>query len=459
MRVADFDFDLAVVGAGSGGVRASRTAAGLGARVAVVERGALGGTCVNLGCIPKKLFSYAAHFHQEFRDARGFGWDVDEPRFDWPRLRDNKTREIERLNGIYDRLLQNAGVTLVRGSARLEDPHSLRVELNGGGEQRISARHILLAPGGRPWVPEFPGREHVLVSDDLFSLPELPRSAAVVGGGYIAVEFAGILNGLGVDTRLLYRGELFLRGFDHEVREILAEEMRAKGVTLSFNTRVEGINRREDGRLALSLDNGETQVVDAVFYATGRVPLLEPLGLEQVPLALTPRGHIAVDDDFQTSVPSVYAIGDVTGGLELTPVALAQAMAVARTLALGEPTRVDLENVPTAVFSQPNVASVGHTEESARTRFGEISVFTTRFRGLKHTLTDNTERSFMKLIVDQASDRVVGVHMVGPEAGEIVQGLAVAVKAGATKAVFDATVGIHPTAAEEFVTLRQPSRH
>lgn len=447
-----FQYDLLVIGAGSGGVRAARFAAQYGAKVAIAEDLYLGGTCVNVGCVPKKLMVYASLFQEAFRDAAGYGWRPGQPGFDWGALIANKDREIARLNEIYGRLLEQAGATIYYGHARLLDAHTAQI-----GDRTVSAANILIATGCWPWVPEFPGSEYTITSNELFHLQQLPRRLAIVGGGYIAVEFAGIFNALGVDTEIIYRGDLFLRGFDAEVRTHLADEMRKKGVKISFNSRVERIDKEGDG-LRVVLDSGDSFACDCVLYATGRRPRIENLGLETVGIALGEGGNIEVDAYFRTNVPNIYAIGDVIGGLELTPLALAQGMAVAKTLFRGEPTTVDTEFIPTAVFSQPSFASVGYSEEQARAHFGEIAVFVTRFTQLKHTIAGNAERTLMKLIVDKASDRVVGAHMVGPDAGEIMQGIAVAIRAGATKAVFDTTLGIHPTAAEEFVTLRTVTR-
>jgi glutathione reductase (NADPH) len=444
------DFDLFTIGAGSGGVRASRMAAMTGARVAVAEAGALGGTCVNVGCIPKKLFVYASHFADDFGDAAGFGWTVGERSLDWPRLLANKNREIERLNGVYARLLDGAGVTRFAGRATLVDANT--VEVAG---RRHRAANILVATGGWPSLPDVPGIEHAVTSNEMFHLPALPSRAVVVGGGYIAVEFAGILHGLGVAVTQLYRGPLFLRGFDDDVRRTLADEMRKRGVDLRFQARVARIERAGDERRVV-LEDGSVVVADAVLYATGRRPLTAGLGLERVGVETRPDGAIVVDAWSRTSVPSIWAIGDVTDRIQLTPVAIHEAMALVRTLFGGVPTKPDHEDVASAVFSQPPVATVGLTEAQARERHGEVVVYRSTFRPLKHTLTGRDEQTMMKLVVDRASDRVVGVHMVGADAAEIIQGLAVAVKMRATKADFDATIGIHPTAAEEFVTMRNP---
>lgn len=450
--MSEFDYDLFVIGAGSGGVRASRMAAGQGAKVAIAEERYLGGTCVNVGCVPKKLFVYASHYHEDFSDAAAYGWDVSVNNFDWPTLRDNKTREIERLNGIYNNLLINAGVELVEGRARIVDAHTVDVE-----GVRFNCKSILIATGGWPYMPDFPGREHAISSNEVFYLDELPKRALVVGGGYIAVEFAGIMHGLGVDVTQLYRGPMFLRGFDNEVREFLAEEMKKKGLKLQFNSNVAEIQKQSNGQLLVTLESGEQIVTDCVFYATGRRAMTADLGLENVGVELRDNGSIIVDDYYQTSEPSIYAIGDAKGGIELTPVALAEGMALVKTLFDGVPSKVNYDYVATAVFSQPNMASVGLTEEEAREQYSNIEVYRSTFRHMKHTLSGNSEQTFMKLLVDKPTDKVVGVHMIGADAGEIIQGIAIALKAGATKAIFDETIGIHPTAAEEFVTMRSAS--
>ena len=447
-----FDFDLLVIGAGSGGVRAARFAAGFGARVAIVESRYLGGTCVNVGCVPKKLLVYGAHYHEDFALAAGFGWTLGERQFDWPTLIANKNREIERLNGIYRNLLLNSGVALLEGHGRLRDEHS--VEVAG---QVYRARHILIATGGWPQIPDIPGKELAITSNEAFYLPALPRRVLVVGGGYIAVEFASIFQGLGAQTSLLYRGELFLRGFDQSVRLHLKEELSKKGLDLQFNSDIRRIERQADGSLLATLNDGRQLATDCVFYATGRRPMLDDLGLENVDIQLDDRGFIQVNERYETSTPSILALGDVTGGMALTPVALAEGMAVARRLFKPEEYRpVDYQNIPTAVFSLPNVATVGLTEEQARAAGHTLKIFESRFRPMKLTLTDCQERSLMKLVVDAETDRVLGCHMVGGEAGEILQGIAIAIKAGATKRIFDETIGIHPTAAEEFVTMRAP---
>ncbi|WP_431484238.1 glutathione-disulfide reductase [Pseudomonas solani] len=447
-----YDFDLFVIGAGSAGVRASRFAAGFSARVAVAESRYLGGTCVNVGCVPKKMLVYGAHFSEDFEQAEGYGWNLGEAGFDWATLIANKNREIQRLNGIYRNLLVNSGVTLLEGHARLVDAHTVQV-----GEQRFSAEHILVATGGWPQIPELPGREHAISSNEAFFLEELPRRVLVVGGGYIAVEFASIFHGLGAKTTLLYRQELFLRGFDGAVRTHLRDELTRKGLDLQFNADIARIDKQADGSLLATLKDGRTLEADCVFYATGRRPMLDGLGLENTGVELDERGFIKVDDEYRTAEPSILALGDVIGRVQLTPVALAEGMAVARRLFKPAEYRpVDYDHIPTAVFSLPNIGTVGLSEEDARARGHKVKVFESRFRPMKLTLTENQERTLMKLVVDAESDRVLGCHMVGPEAGEIIQGLAVALKAGATKRIFDETIGVHPTAAEEFVTLRTP---
>ncbi|MER0042611.1 glutathione-disulfide reductase [Pseudomonas sp. MGal98] len=447
-----YDFDLFVIGAGSGGVRAARFAAGYGARVAVAESRYLGGTCVNVGCVPKKLLVYGAQFADEFEHAEGFGWTPGQASFSWPTLIANKNREIERLNGIYRKLLVGSGVSLLEGHARLLDEH--RVEVDG---KTYSAERILIATGGWPHIPDIPGHEHAINSNQAFFLEQLPKRVLVVGGGYIAVEFASIFNGLGAQTSLLYRGELFLRGFDNSLRTHLHEELGKKGLDVQFNTDIARIDKQADGSLQATLKDGRTLEADCIFYATGRRPMLYNLGLENTSVSLDDKGYIKVDDEYQTSAPSILAIGDVIGRVQLTPVALAEGMAVARRLFKPEEYRkVDYRMIPTAVFSLPNIGTVGLSEEQAREAGHEVTIFESRFRPMKLTLTESDERTLMKLVVDAKTDRVLGCHMVGPDAGEIVQGLAVALKAGATKQVFDETIGVHPSAAEEFVTLRTP---
>ena len=447
-----YEFDLFVIGAGSGGVRAARFAAGFGAKVAVAESRYLGGTCVNVGCVPKKLLVYGAHFAEDFEQASGFGWSLGEANFDWATLIANKDREIHRLNGIYRNLLVNSGVTLIEGHAKLTGPNE--VEING---QRHTAKHILIATGGWPQIPEIPGHEHAISSNEAFFLKELPKRVLVVGGGYIAVEFAGIFHGLGAETSLLYRGDMFLRGFDGAVRKHLHEELTKRGMDVQFNADIARIDKEADGSLKATLKDGRELIADCVFYATGRRPMLDNLGLENTGVKLDKRGFVEVDDLYQSAEPSILAIGDVIGRVQLTPVALAEGMAVARRLFKPEQYRpVDYRMIPTAVFSLPNIGTVGLSEEQAIEDGHTVQIFESSFRPMKLTLTQCQERTLMKLVVDADTDKVLGCHMVGPEAGEIVQGLAIALKAGATKQHFDETIGVHPTAAEEFVTMRTP---
>ncbi|MBT8140948.1 MAG: glutathione-disulfide reductase [Gammaproteobacteria bacterium] len=448
----NYDVDLFVIGAGSGGVRAARMAAGFGAKVVVAEERYLGGTCVNVGCVPKKLFVYASHFSEDFHDAEGFGWNMGKaPDFDWATLRDNKTKEIERLNGIYRRLLENAGCEIIKGRARVTGPNS--VAING---KTITAGKILLAVGGWPDVPEFEGSEHAITSNETFYLDKLPKKILIVGGGYIAVEFAGIYQGLGVDTTLIYRGPKILRHFDTDISEIISEELLNKNIKLKLESNIRRIEKNTDGQLSAHLNDGSTMQADAIMYATGRKPMLHDLGLDTVNVELDSNGKIQVNEEFQTSEVSIYAVGDIIDTPELTPVALEEGMAFAYTQFGNQPRTVDYDDLATAVFCQPNIATVGLNEQDAHDTH-ELCIYKSRFRPMKHTLSGNPEKSFMKLIVDKESDEVLGIHMIGPDAGEIIQGLAVAMKAGATKAVFDATIGIHPTAAEEFVTMRTPS--
>ena len=444
-----FDYDLLVIGAGSGGVRAARKSAEFGAKVAVVEEAALGGTCVNVGCIPKKLYVYASEYAAAWRESAGFGWRAEDVSFDWNTLRDNKTNEIARLNAIYARLLEAPGVDIIEGHGELAGPQEVVV-----GESRYRAEKILLATGTWPAMPDIPGIELALTSNEIFDLERFPERLLIVGGGYIATEFASIFSGLGANVVQSYRGELFLRGFDHDIRQFLAEEMRKAGVDLRFNHHVTALESQSSGVLAHNSDRNEP--FDAVLYATGRRPNIAQLGLEHAAVTLTEAGYIEVDDAFQTAEPSIYALGDMTGGWELTPVAIGEAMAFAQTQFGGQALTMDYHAIPTAVFSQPPIGTVGLTEEEAIAAGHEVTIFESTFRPLKHTVSGSEERTMMKLVVDAESDRVLGAHMVGADAGEICQGLGIALKMGATKADFDRTVGIHPTAAEEFVTMRTP---
>lgn len=448
--MSQFDYDLLVIGAGSGGVRASRMAAGMGKKVAIVEDTYLGGTCVNVGCVPKKLFVYGAHFSEELQSAKGFGWNMENISFDWPTLRDNKNREIERLNGIYENLLKNAGVELITGKASFVDSHSVSVE-----GKLYSAERIIIATGGVPVVPEFPGSEYVITSNETFYLDKLPEKIIIVGGGYIAIEFAGIFNGLGVETHLLYRGTHLLRGFDQDIQAFIAEEIVKKGIHLHLQTNIQNITKDENNLLHATLTSGVCMSAGEIMYATGRKPRIDGLGLENTIVETSSNGTIKVNREFQTAEPSVYAIGDVIGGVQLTPVALAEGMALVRYFYESTPISLDYDNIPTAVFSQPNIAVVGLTETQALEQGLTLSIFKSEFRHMKHTLGGKNEKTLMKIIVDKKTDKVLGCHMVGADAGEIIQGLAVALRAGATKADFDQTMGIHPTAAEEFVTMRE----
>ncbi|HEY8569759.1 glutathione-disulfide reductase [Microbulbifer sp.] len=448
--MSEFDFDLFVIGAGSGGVRAARMAAAAGMRVAVAEDRYMGGTCVNVGCVPKKLFVYASAYREAFEDAEAYGWEGQkDARFVWATLRDNNAKEVTRLNGIYRNLLANAGVHIIDGRARLTGRQQVNV-----GEDSYTAERILVATGGWPFVPDFPGSEYAITSNEIFSLEVFPRRMLVVGGGYIAVEFAGIFAGLGAETHLSYRRELFLRGFDNDVRTFVRDEMVKKDVCLHFNHQVQSIEKLEGGALRVTGSDGDVLEVDAVLYATGRHPNTRGLGLDKLGVVVHKDGTIGVDDNFRSSVTSIYALGDVTGGPELTPVALAEAMALVKHWQSGKTAEIDYNNIPTAVFCQPNIGTVGLTEEEARQAGISVVIYKSDFRAMRHSVSGRDERTLMKLIVDKESDRVIGVHMVGADAGEIIQGMAVAMKAGATKAVFDQTIGIHPTAAEEFVTMR-----
>jgi len=445
-----FDYDLFVIGAGSGGVRAARMASGFGAKVAITEDRYLGGTCVNVGCVPKKLFVYASHFSEDFENAKGYGWTLDSSHFNWQQLIKNKNKEIQRLNDIYAKILDDAGVERIEGHGMLVDANTVAV--NG---KHYTAERILIATGGWPSIPDIPGKEHVISSNEVFFLETLPERIIIVGGGYIAVEFAGILNGLGVDTTLLYRGPLFLRGFDQDIREFLAEEMQKKGIKLGFETNIDCIEK-VDKHLRAILTDKSTLHTDKIMYATGRKPQTDELGIKQLGIALDNNAAIIVNDQYQTNIPSIYALGDVTNRVNLTPVALAEGMFLARLLYNNETNPVDYENIPTCVFSQPNLGTVGLTEAAAREKYKQIDIYKSSFTPMKHTLSGDEEKTFMKLIVDKETDRVIGVHMLGSEAGEIIQGIGIAMKAGAKKADFDKTIGIHPTTAEEFVTMRVP---
>ncbi|MAE21112.1 MAG: glutathione-disulfide reductase [Pseudomonas sp.] len=455
-------YDLVVIGAGSGGVRASRMAAATGARVAVIEDSYLGGTCVNVGCVPKKLYVYASQIPGQVKYGKGFGIDAQVNSIDWATLKQNKDAEIQRLNGIYKNVLEGPGVEIVRGTGRIISATQVEVvETSGedGTSPRIlDADRILIATGGQPFVPEFPGSDLVLDSDAAFAMTVLPKRMVVVGGGYIAVEFAGIFNGLGCETKLIYRGEQILRGFDEEIRGFVSNEIRKAGVDVMTDADIERIEKTDQG-LCCYLANGTQVECDGVMYATGRRPRTDGLGLEKLGVETRKDGTIIADDHFKTSIDGVFALGDVIGTPALTPVALEQGMVFVNQQ-FGDDSRVmNYDLIPTAVFCQPNIATVGLTEEQATDAHGgDIDVYTSEFRALKHTLSGSQERTLMKLIVRRSDDGVIGAHMVGDEAGELVQGIAVAMQAGATKAHFDRTIGIHPTGAEEFVTMRTVTR-
>lgn len=443
-----YDYDLFTIGGGSGGVRASRFAAQYGARVALAESGPLGGTCVNAGCIPKKLMSYAAHYHSDFEEAAGFGWSLGEQHFDWATLIANKDKEIARLNGIYNQILTNANVDVIAGHAQIVDAHT--VVVNG---KSYSTHHILIATGGHPVKPELPGSELGITSDEFFHLPALPRHAIVKGGGYIAVELASILNGLGCKVTLVQRGAQILRSMDADLGHFLIAEMRKKGVDIALDTSIASISAHGDSK-QVKLNDGRTLESDCILFATGRKPNVRGLGLDNVDIQVRENGAIIVDEHFATNVANIYAIGDVIDRVALTPVALAEGMVVAANLFQHGRKLMSYENIPTAVFSHPNVATLGMTEAKAREKHAHVKIFKSEFKALKHTLSGSSERCLMKMIVDADTDRVLGMHMVGPDAGEIIQGFAVAMQCGVTKAQVDATIGVHPTIAEEFVTMR-----
>ncbi len=449
--MSEFDFDLFVIGAGSGGVRAARIAAGYGARVGICESSRVGGTCVIRGCVPKKLLSYAAHFHEEFEDAAGYGWDVGETRFSWSRLIENKDREIDRLNQVYLGLLENSGVKLFSVHGKMLNSHQVQL-----GEDIVSADKILIATGARPWKPEIPGVEHSITSDEAFHLKSLPKRVAVIGGGFIACEFAGIFNGLGSKVVQLYRGEQILRGFDHDVQNTLAAEMQKKGIEIRLNINVTELIRQSEGHITLKLDDGNELQADTVMFATGRVPNVRGLGLQDAGVHALPGGMIPVNEYSQTNLQNVFAVGDVTNRVNLTPVALMEGHAFADSEFGGKPRPVNHRFIPSAVFSHPPVATVGFSEKDAAVHYGQLDVYKSVFTPMKHTLSGRQEKTMMKLLVQASSDKVVGLHVVGMDAPEIVQGFAVAIKSGLTKKQFDLTTGIHPTAAEELVTMRVP---
>ncbi|MCP4501742.1 MAG: glutathione-disulfide reductase [Deltaproteobacteria bacterium] len=457
--MSTYDYDFFVIGGGSGGVRASRIAAQLGAKVGLCEDGRLGGTCVNVGCVPKKFMVYGSHMREDLEDTRSYGFDVEgRIQHDWRRFIENKDKEILRLNGIYERLLKNAGVDILLGRGVFQDAHTVLVD-----GKPITADKILIAVGGAPYVLPSKGSDLVSTSDDMFTLEKCPERIMVVGGGYIGVEFAGIFKGFGSDVTMLLRGPKILRGFDEEVRDHLAEEMLKKGIDLHTHRVITGIEKCSDtGSLVVSVEGPHkekfTYRVDKVLGAVGRRPKVTGLGLEDAGVTTSDKGAVLVDEHFRTTVDNIFAVGDVVGRMELTPVALAEGMYVAHHLYGEKRAQLRYELIPTAVFSQPSIGTVGLSEEAAKKKYTTLRVYTSTFRPMKLTLTERQEKTFMKLIVDDKSDVVVGVHMVGPEAGEIIQGIAIALTAGATKAQFDATIGVHPTLAEEFVTMRSATR-
>jgi glutathione reductase (NADPH) len=448
-HMARYDFDLFTIGAGSGGVAASRRAGSYGVRVGICEESRVGGTCVIRGCVPKKLLVYGAQFADAFVDAAGYGWHVPVPRFDWPSLIAAKDKEIARLEGIYHKLLSDSGVRLIEGRATLVDPHTVAI-----AGKHYTAERILIATGGHPVMPTIPGVKHAITSNEALDLKRLPRHITIVGGGYIAVEFAGIFAGLGAEVTMVIRGEHLLSGFDDDIRVALAQEMNRRGIVIRSRTQIASIEAIGGGyRLATTA--GAELSADLVMYATGRRPNTRGLGLEEIGVTLNEVGAVEVDEWSRTAVPHIHAIGDVTDRRNLTPVAIAEGRAMVETLYNNNPTKIDHGSAPTAVFSQPPIGTVGLTEREARALHGAVDIYRTSFRPMKHTLTGREERTVMKLVVDRASDRVLGCHMMGADAPELIQGLAVAVTCGATKRHFDRTIGIHPTAGEEFVTMRE----
>jgi glutathione reductase (NADPH) len=448
--MADFDFDLFTIGAGSGGVRAARLAGGRGKRSALAEEWVIGGTCVQRGCVPKKFYVFASHFSDDFEDAAAYGWNVEGLSFDWPTLVAAKKKELKRLEGIYDKVIGDAGVEMFTGHAVLEDAHTVRI-----GEKSITAENIIISTGARPFVPDFEGADLVITSNEIFDLPEFPKRLLVMGAGYIALEFACIMRGLGADVHVVYRRDKVLRGFDEDVRDAVHSEMVEKGIAFHFENNIVGIEKTSDG-LMVSLSGGEVIAADQVLVATGRVPNTRDLGLEDAGVELKENGAIAVDAYSRTAQPHIFAIGDCTDRVNLTPVAIHEAVCLIETLYGDAPRAPDHENIATAVFTQPPVGTVGLTEEAARAQFGDVDIYRARFRPLKHTITGREEYVMIKIVVDRASDRVLGIHMVGMDAAEIAQALGIAIKAGVTKAQMDATMAVHPTTGEELVLMYQP---
>ncbi|WP_321339358.1 glutathione-disulfide reductase [uncultured Cohaesibacter sp.] len=453
--MSEFDYDLFVIGAGSGGVRAARMAATYGAKVAVAEEYRVGGTCVIRGCVPKKLMVYASKFAHEFEDAAGFGWTVGETSFDWKTLIERKDAEITRLNGLYIKNLERHNVEVIQSRAEVQAPHRIWL---AGEERHVTAKYILVATGGRPNMPmDLPGVENLITSNEVFNLEKMPERVVVVGAGYIALEFAGIFNGLGAETTVLYRGEEILRGFDDDVRETLHEEMENRGVRILTHDNLASVERHDEG-LTVTTTSGRTLQADQVLCAIGRSPYTTGLGLETVGVELTKNGAVKVDDYNRTNIDHIFAVGDVTDRVNLTPVAIREGAALAETLFNDNPIITDYDNIATAVFTQPEIGTVGMTEAEAEKAYGNLDVYVAKFRPMKNTLAGNDEKMLMKIVVAADSDKVVGCHILGPDAGEMSQLLGIAIKMGATKADFDSTVAVHPTAAEELVTMKEPTR-
>ena len=443
-----YEYDLFIIGGGSGGIRAARISSNLGARVALAEESDLGGTCVNVGCVPKKLLFYASHFAEDFNNSNYYGWSFDNKKFNWNKLIKNKNIEIERLNNIYKKMLLDASVDIFSGHASLVDSNTIKI-----GDKLITSKNILISTGGYPFIPKITGNDHVFTSNEAFFLKSLPKKIIIVGGGYIAVEFASIFNELNVETHLIYRGSLFLRGFDKDLREQLKNEMIKKGINLKFNTEIEKISKKNNN-LTIKLTSGESLNASHVMYATGRMPNSTNMNLDQVGVKLDKNNAIKVNKFYQTNISSIYAIGDVCNRHNLTPVALAEGSILANNLFNKKNDTLNYNNIATCIFSQPNVATVGLTEEEAKKKYNDIKVFKSSFTPMKLTLTKSDEKNFIKLIIDKETDLVIGAHLVSDNAGEIIQGIAIAIKSGATKKIFDETIGIHPTIAEEFVSMR-----
>jgi len=447
--MGSFDYDLITIGAGSGGVRASRMASQAGAKVAIIENTRTGGTCVMRGCVPKKLLVYGSHFSQHFEDAIGFGWALGPQKFNWAALIEAKNKELQRLEDVYHKILTSSGVTELFGTGRILTPHTVQV-----GEKILSTKYILIATGGWPSLPKVPGIEYAITSNEALDLQQLPKSVAIVGGGFIGVEFAGIFKSLKSEVHQIIRAPKILRGFDHSLRDSLSAEMEKRGIKIHYEVNISCIEKLKNNTLRLELKSNEELLVDTIMFATGREPNTKGLGLTQANVKREEKGAIIVDKYSKTSIDNIYAIGDVTNRMNLTPVALAEAMALVKTLFNKTPTSLDYKNIPSAVFSQPPIATVGLTENEARQN-EPIDVYVSSFKPMKHSLSKREELSVMKLIVSQETNRVLGCHMMGEDAPEIIQGIAIAIHCGATKEQFDGTIGIHPTSAEEFVTMRE----